>query len=182
MNEIDIIKLEELMGGSDGWGHEQGREVFIRLLETVEKHPGTVIFQISLKGVERTDASFPRESIVELARRYRGYKGFCLIDVSDPDLLDNFDAAALKREQPLIVWKNERWQIIGQQPSKGNVDMLAYALSVPKCTAVAASGALKLQLTNASTKLKQLFSQGFLLRKEEVAQSGGLEYVYYRIK
>ncbi|MBX9948747.1 MAG: hypothetical protein K2Y39_06280 [Candidatus Obscuribacterales bacterium] len=182
MNEIDIINLKELMGGPDGWGHEHGREVFNKLLEAVESHPGSLVFHISLKGVERTDASFPRESVVELAKRYRGFKGFCLIDVNDPDLLDNFDAAGLKREQPLIVWKGERWHLIGQQPTKGNADMLAYALSVPSCTAVAASGALKLQLTNASTKLKQLFNQGFLLRKEEVAPSGGVEFVYYRIK
>lgn len=170
------------MDGPDGWGHEQGRQVFNSLLKEVEKNPGIQVFRISLQGVERTDASFPRESVIELAKRYKGHKGFCLVNVSDPDLLDNWDAAGVKRDQPLTVWKGERPQIIGMQPTKGNLEILDYALSVPKCTAVGASTALKMKLTNASTKLKQLFDQGFLLRRDEVAASGGVEFFYFRIK
>ena len=36
-------------------------------------------------------------------------------------------------------------------------------------------------LTNASNKFKQLWQQGFLLRQERAAETGGVEYVYYRI-
>ena len=78
------------MPEQDGWGHEQGRLVFSRLLKAVEANPETEIFLISLEGVRRTDASFPRESVVELARRYREHRGFCLVGVQDEDLLDNW--------------------------------------------------------------------------------------------
>ena len=36
-------------------------------------------------------------------------------------------------------------------------------------------------IANASMKFKQLWEQGFLLREESAADSGGMEYVYSRI-
>jgi hypothetical protein len=39
-----------------------------------------------------------------------------------------------------------------------------------------------MSIANASTKFKQLWEQGFLLRRETTAESGGVEYVYCRIK
>ena len=38
-----------------------------------------------------------------------------------------------------------------------------------------------MSIANASTKFKQLWEQGFLLRQESVADSGGVEFVYQRI-
>lgn len=183
MNENAMtIRLRDYMESSDGWGNTQGRELHQKLLGVIEANPGKKVIRVSLEGVERTDASFPRESVVELARRYRGQKGFCLIGVGNQDLLDNWDAAALKRGQPLLVWEDDGYQIIGAQPTRGNRPLLDYVLSVPKTTATDAAKALGLKLTNASTKLKQLLDGGFMLRREEMAPSGGIEYVYFRIK
>ena len=33
-------------------------------------------------------------------------------------------------------------------------------------------------VNNASTKLKRLFEQGYLVRKEDKSSSGGVEYIY----
>lgn len=171
------------MVNCDGWGHDEGHEVFRKLIKEVEASPGIQIFQISLEGVERTDSSFPRESVVELARRYRGNKGFCLTNVINQDLLDNWDAAAQKREQPLFVWNgDDEYKIIGPEPSQGNIEILKYSLSDENVTASAAANALDIKLTNASTKLKQLSEQGYLLRREELAASGGVEFKYFRVK
>ena len=41
---------------------------------------------------------------------------------------------------------------------------------------------LDLTITNASTKLKQLLEQGYLMRKQEMATSGGVEYLYFPIR
>ncbi|MFL5704026.1 MAG: DNA-binding protein, partial [Ktedonobacteraceae bacterium] len=128
------ITLREFMPGPDGWGYVQGRQMYEKLRDVVEAHPAEMIFTISLKGVEHTDASFPRESVVELAKSYRGRYGFCLKDATDPDLLDNWDAAALKREQPLIVWRDDTAQILGPQPGEGIRQMLDYILSTPSTT------------------------------------------------
>ncbi len=40
----------------------------------------------------------------------------------------------------------------------------------------------EITIANASMKFKQLWQQGFLLRREDISESGGVEYVYYRIK
>ena len=180
--EVLVIRLRQFMSGPDGWGHEQGRDVHAKLLKELEANPGRTVIRVSLKEVQRTDASFPRESVVELARRFRGHKGFCLVDLGDEDLLENWDAAALRREQPLICWRDETYRILGPNPSSGNAAILELVMKKGSLTASAAARALDLKLTNASMKLKQLLDQGFVLRKEETAPSGGVEYTYIRIK
>lgn len=182
MNQIVVtIRLRDLMERDDGWGNAEGREVYQKLLKAVEDHPGKMIFRVSLAGVRRTDASFPRESVVELARRFRGQKGFCLVDISNQDLLDNWEAAALRREQPLTVWREGKPEIIGPEPTRGNKSLLDFLLSIPETTASEAKRKLNLKLTNVSTKLKQLQDGGYILRRDEVSTTGGVEYRYFRI-
>lgn len=176
------IKLRDYMLGPDGWGYAQGRQVHEKLRALVESHSEGTIYSISLEGVEHTDASFPRESVVELAKSYRGRCGFCLRDATDPDLLDNWDAAALKREQPMIVWQSNTAHILGPQPSEGVREMLSYVLSVPSTNTSEAAHILHLKIPNASNKLKQLWQEGYIMRRERIASSGGVEYEYYRIK
>src|SRR6266446_5846230 len=60
--EMDIRLIEFMDGRPDGWGHEQGRQVYERLRAVVEAHPAKEIIRISLAGVKRTDITFPRES------------------------------------------------------------------------------------------------------------------------
>jgi hypothetical protein len=180
MNET-VIQLRDFMERDNGWGNEEGREVHQRLLRAVEREAGKLIFRISLAGIRRTDASFARESVIELAKRFRAQKGFCLVDVPDQDLLDNWEAAAVKRQQPLTVWHGHRPQTIGPAPSRGNKALLDYVLSVRETTAAMAAKALALKLTNTSSKLKQLLDEGFILRRDEVSPTGGVEYHYFRI-
>lgn len=182
MNEIKAtIKLRELMETPWGWGREQGRSVFQRLLKEVEANPGKPVIEVSLQGVERADISFASETIVEIARRYRGNKGFCLSHVANDDLLENLEAAAGKKAQPLTVWQGNRGHVIGVQPSQGNGATLEYLFTKSSVTASEVASALDLQITNASTKLKQLWEQGFVLRRQETAESGGVEFRYFAI-
>lgn len=176
------IQLLDYMKSPDGWGNVQGREVGACLDTYVKKYPGCEVFQISFSGVHRTDASFSRESIIELASRYRGKRGFAIIDLEDSDLIENLESAALRKEQPLFIWQGDSWRIVGPPASRGNQDLLAYVMSVPEVTASEISAALNLKLTNASTKLKQLWDTGYILRRDDLAPSGGIEFIYYRIK
>lgn len=170
------------MDTPQGWGRDQGREVFQLLIRAVEALPGKLVIEISLKGVERTDISFASETVVEIAKRFRGNKGFSLVDVSDEDLLENWDAAAAKKGQPLMVWSASVGRVIGVQPSQGNIPAFEHVLKKGSVTAAELVEALDLQVTNASTKLKQLWEQGFLLRKQETAESGGVEFRYFVIR
>lgn len=183
MNEnAIIIKLRDFMDSPEGWGRDQGREVHRRLIGFVEANPGVMIFKVSLEGVERVDISFASETVVELARRYRGSKGFCFIDIDDPDMGENWDAAASRKGQPIMVWEKGKGRVLGVAPSRGNHAAFKFALGRPRSRAAEfAIAEEKMTIANASTKFKQLCEQGFLLRRDDVAESGGVEYVYYRI-
>ena len=178
MNQSARVVLRDFMDNQDGWGTEEGRVTYERLLRYVEEHPGITVFRVSLDGVRRTDASFPRESVMELARRLRKKAGFCLVDVDNEDLLSNWDSAALKKEQPMVAWTRKGHRLLGPKPSQGNFELFEFVLGRFESRAAEAGDALSLKLTNASTKLKQLWEQGYILRREETAESGGIEYVY----
>lgn len=177
-----MLELCRFMDKPEGWGRIQGREVYQRLLEFVESNPGAVVFKVSMKGVQRVDISFASETIVELARRYRGSKGFCLTDLTDPDLLENWEAAASRKEQPLMVWHGSSSKVIGVEPSQGNSEAFEFALERQNVRAAEYAESRKdMPIANASMKFKQLWEKGFLLRREGAADTGGIEYVYRRI-
>jgi len=169
------------MDSEDGWGNAYGREVYQALLKAVEAAPGKLVFRISVAGVRRVDVSFAREALLELAARYRGSKGICLVNVPDVDQLENWEAAALRRGQPLMAWRGGKPILLGPEPSRGNKGALEYLLEHKETTAAVLARDLKLSVTNASTKLKQLLEKGYLLRREDLSPSGGVEYTYFVI-
>ncbi len=183
MNErTRVITLRNLMESAEGWGREQGRQVFQRLLDSVEASPACSVFRVSMRGVDRSDISFASETLVELARRFRGSKGFCLVDLADPDVKENYEAAATRKAQPLVVWTGGTATVIGAQPSQGTREALEFALQRPNTRATEfASEKPGMTIANASMKFKQLWENGFLLREESTADTGGVEYVYSRI-
>ena len=177
-----MVRLSGLMDYPEGWGRSQGRDVYQKLIEFVENNPGVMVFKVSLRGVQRVDISFASETVVEVARRYRGRKGFCFIDLTDVDMLENWDAAAERKQQPVMVWKDDVGRVIGMRPSQGSQTAFYFALKHPHTRAADfASVTPGMSITNASNKFKQLWQQGFLLRREEAAESGGVEFAYYRI-
>jgi len=183
MNEnFKILRLKDFMDSSHGWGRSQGREVYRKLLDYVESQPGTLVFRVSMEGVERVDISFASETIVELASRYRSRKGFCFVDLEDIDMIENWEAAAERKGQPLTIWKNDECQPIGARPSQGNLGAFNFVL---RRGAVRAAEFVRenpeINIQNASMKFKQLWEKGFLLRRENVAGSGGVEFEYFRI-
>lgn len=186
MNEktSQSLRLRTLMTEDDGWGRNAGREVYQRLMEFVEANPGTLVFRVSVKGVRHIDISFASETIVEIARRYRGRKGFCLADLADTDQRENWDAAAQRTHQPIVSWDiSGQPTTLGPQPSEGNSDAYRFALARSEVRAAEYAESTKgISITNASSKFKQLWEQGFLLRRDVGAQSGGVEYVYHRIQ
>jgi len=175
------LKLRDYVGSEEGWGNTHGREVYQALLNAVETTSGKLVFRISLSGVRRVDVSFAREAVVELAARYRGSKGFCLVDIPDADQLENWEAAASRRQQPLTVWISGKPRILGPEPSRGNKGVLEYLKQRGEATAAGIARDLRLSITNASTKLKQLLEKGYILRREETSPTGGVEYTYFMI-
>jgi hypothetical protein len=177
-----FIRLVEFMGSADGWGRAQGRVVYQELVSYVEARPAETFFRISMEGVGRLDVSFASETVVELVRRYRGSKGICLVDLDNEDLIDNIDAAAARVEVPVLIWTGKTPRLVGIEPSAGNREAFAFALARPQARASEfAESVAGMSIANASTKFKQLWQQGFLMRTESAADSGGVEFVYQRI-
>lgn len=183
MNEVTtrVLALQTFMDRPEGWGRSQGREVYQRLLRFVEDNPGTVIFRISMKGVQRVDISFASETIIELARRFRRTKGFCLIDLTDTDMVENIDAAGEKKEQPILLWRDKSAVLIGMKPTEGTREAFQFAMGRTQSRASEFAAQKNLSIANASMKFKQLWEQGFLLRRESTADTGGVEFVYHCI-
>jgi hypothetical protein len=183
MNEPVDLRLRPLMSANEGWGRDSGREVHRALVEFVESRPGTLVFRVSLNGVKRVDISFASETIVELARRYRGKKGFCFTDLNDPDMEENWAAAAERAKQPLMTWTGGKARVMGPQPSQGIADAFRFAMTKGEARASDYAASVKeMSITNASTKFKQLWENGYLLRRETAAESGGVEFVYVPIR
>ncbi len=182
MNEVTtVLSLRDLMDRPEGWGRNEGREVYARMLNFVEDRPDTVVFKVSLKGVKRIDISFASETLIELARRYRKDKGFCLVDLVDQDIVENIGAAAEKKQQPLLVWSGTSAELVGVKPSEGAKEAFQFAMSRSQARATEYAERAGISIANASMKFKQLWEQGFLLRKESNAETGGVEFIYKRI-
>lgn len=169
------------MGDGIGWGRPQGRAVFQELVSFVEGRPGQLIFRLSMEGVKQIDSSFASEAIVELIKRYRGERGICLVDLHNADIEFNIGLAAAKVSIPVAVWEDGAVKVIGWQPSAGNRDALDFALTHRQARAAEFADEADLSIANASTKFKQLWEQGFLMRNEGAADSGGVEFIYQRI-
>jgi predicted transcriptional regulator len=60
--------------------------------------------------------------------------------------------------------------------------LVELVLTKGQITAALVAAELDTSVQNASTRLKKLVDQGYFMRSEVVADSGGIEYIYQAIK
>lgn len=180
-NSLNITLLD-FTNDDHPFGNKQGRETYSKLLDFIDEHPSASIFGVSLQGIEATDASFPRESVISLAKSKRGEIGFYLEGFGSKDLLDNWDYAAQAKDQYLIVFDNGNYQIIGPKLNVGSREILDFVIKSGSTTTSQVADEFGLSPQNASGKLKKLLLQGLILGTKEVAESGGMEFIYRAIK
>lgn len=176
-----VINLRDLTIDDHPFGNVQGKEVFRKLTDLIDSHPSVLVFGISLAGIEATDASFPRESVISVAKRYRETKGVYLEQVNNKDILDNWNYAAHALDQPLVFWDNGNPIILGPKMTTAAKALINYVLAKGSVLASEVAADLDMTVQNASTRLKKLVAQGYILRSEVVAETGGIEYVYLSI-
>ena len=177
-----MIRLREFTGDAHPFGNIEGKEVFRKLSDFVEAHPQQEVFGISLEGIEATDSSFPRESVVAVAKQFRLQKGFFLSGLTDRDLIDNWNYAAQAKEQPLVIWRDDLFEIIGPELNASARQLVEYVLTHRSVLASQVAMDLGLSVQNASTRLKNLVAQGYIMRVEDVADTGGIEFKYQAIR
>jgi hypothetical protein len=178
------VDLREFTDGKDHpYGNGQGKRTFRALVDHLDARPSLRILGISLGGLVATDASFPRESVLSVARHFRCERGIFLIGVRDRDMVDNWRYAAIAKEQPLVIWypKNE-FEIIGPDMGSATSSLVTYVLRAGSVSASQVAQDLDMTVQNASTRLKKLYTQGYVLRTEATAESGGIEFLYEAIK
>ncbi|MDX6038514.1 hypothetical protein SH917_23150, partial [Acinetobacter baumannii] len=71
MTKKNFIELRKLVNSSVAFGNQEGREVYQAISMYIDENPDYSIFEVSLRGIDATDASFPRESIVSIAKNFR---------------------------------------------------------------------------------------------------------------
>lgn len=182
MSDSITLKLHDLLGGPTAFGNSEGREAYQKLLSKLDAYPDKKIIGISLSGITRTDASFPRESVISLAKAKKGEKGFYLQDFASRDLMDNWDYAAKAKDQAMIVFTDSGYELIGNDISSGARKLLDLIMKSRTVTTSKVAEVLGVSAQNASAKLKKLLSVGLILGTKEVAESGGMEFVYTAIK
>ncbi|ABO53285.1 MarR family transcriptional regulator [Burkholderia vietnamiensis] len=178
--QISLLDLTEY--NSRPFGNVEGKAVFRRLVEIIDTYTQPTIFEISLSGVEATDASFPRESVINAAKLYHHQHWFYLTDLDDRDLIDNWKYACQAKEQPLVIWHGDSFEPIGPDMSSSSRELLSYVLEHKCVLASQVAADLDLSVQNASTRLKRLVADGYILRTEDIASTGGIEYQYRAIR
>ncbi|GAB6906278.1 conserved hypothetical protein [Desulfosarcina cetonica] len=181
MNENIIIKLSDFVGDS-AFGNKEGREVYQKLLDRLDAHPDKKIIGISLAGITRTDASFPRESVISLVKSRNGEKGFYLQDFASRDLMDNWDYAAKAKGLTMIVIVDDGYELIGVDITPSAKELLDFAMKHRTVTTSMISSEFDISAQNASAKLKKLSSVGLVLATKQTAETGGMEFVYTAIQ
>lgn len=177
-----IIHLLDLTGDDSPYGNDQGQAIHAKLKKELNKYPYAKIIGISLKGIKRTDSSFPRESVISLAKEKREEIGFYLKDFANNDMIDNWHYAANAKDQPLIVILGKEFKVIGPELSADTLKIFAFVMSEERVTTSMVAEKFNLSAPNASGKLKKLLKQGLLIGSKETAETGGLEYVFSAIK
>lgn len=182
MNQKSIVvKLRNFTKTDRPFGNTEGKDAFHKLSDFVEGKQGVRVIGISFDGITATDASFARDSVVSLAKQLRGERGFFLTDLNNRDLIDNWTYAAKAKEQPLVIWNADKFEVIGPDLTPATRTLVEYVLSKGEALASQAAADLGISVPNASTRLKTLVAQGYLLRVEEGAESGGIEFKYQPI-
>lgn len=168
-------------GNTKPWGRDLGRVTGERLVSAISTGGERRLVKLSMEGVEQIDASFASEAIAEVIGRYRKKIGICLVDLSDEGIRFNIDMAAAHVDVPVTVWNGAAVDILGAKPSSGNREALSYALERREVRASEFADVASISIANASTKFKSLWDNGFLMRVETAADSGGVEFLYRRI-
>lgn len=176
-----LVSLAEVAKTTNLVGTRLGQETYKRLHKLIEDNPAERFFQFSAKNVQVTDATFARETLLQLASIHRGRKGIMLVDIDDRDQLDNWSYAADNQGQPLMAWNGKKSEVLGDQTTRSGGEILKLVFRHGSVTTSQIAEALNISVQNASTQMSRLQTQGYLVRTERVALSGGMEYVYHAI-
>jgi hypothetical protein len=176
--KIISFKLSIPATANQYYGATAGKLAFQELSALMDAHSGAQAFGISLEGIDYLDGCFARESIIKLAILKRGRQGIFLSNLVSTDVLDNIDYAAQAMGQPITVWEGKQARFIGPSMGSATIVLIGALQGLLRTNTAQIAQTLGISIPNASTRLKRLVEQGYLLREEAAAKSGGIEHWY----
>jgi hypothetical protein len=181
MNMVVTVRAKPLVIGRGTLGRKAGAVIRDMLFAAIAAKSADAAVKLSFQGVDKIDAAFAAEAVVAVFAQFRGKRALFLADVGDPDTFENIAAAAERAKEPITLHDGAGVQVIGLAPTRGTREALAYALARSEVRIGEFRRQTGISAQNASNKFKQLWRQGFLLRRQIVAASGAPEFVYRRI-
>lgn len=179
MNENNrIVDLRKFTDESNPYGTSRGRLAHAKLVDHIDSIHGASVIGISLANIAGADISFFRECLIYTVKRYSNQIHFYVCDINDEDIFANLKGAADSGGQRLTCWVGNECRFVGPETSASNKALLELVVNNREATTAEAAAALDISVQNASTRLKRLSDEGFLLRTEATAESGGKEFVY----
>ncbi|QXZ13538.1 winged helix-turn-helix transcriptional regulator [Pseudomonas sp. AO-1] len=179
MNEKTyIIALRDFTDEINPYGTFRGKQTYARLLEYIDKYKDASIIGVSFSNLEGADTSFLRESLIYIIKRYSKQITFFAFDFLDEDIFENLKSAAISGKERLTCWVGSQCRFAGQEPTAASKPLLELVISHRSTTTAKVAEELSISVQNASTRLKRLAEEGFLMRVEEAAETGGKEFIY----
>ena len=150
-HKLNLLSFTD--GNTHPFGNQQGKETFRKLSDYIDAHPAVIVFGISLEGIEVTDASFPRESVISIAKFYRGSKGIYLENFKNRDILDTWNYAAIAKVQPIVSWDKNYYEILGSSLTSSSKVLVDYVLTRGGVLVSQVASDLHISVPNASTRI-----------------------------
>lgn len=175
------ISLLDIVGSSTIFGSKKGQEVYAAIIGIIKENPNYTVFEICLDGIEAVDATFARESVVNAAKFFRGQKAFLLTSSETSKLSSSWSYAARVKDQPLLVLLKGSHHWIGDTITTAKQELVDYVYQQQVVRSGDLAVKYDLPVAHASTKLRKLFDEGYLLRKKQTSSTGGVEYTYHPI-
>lgn len=180
MNRFEINIAQSF--GDSLWGRELGKTVRDKIIDGFKNQLKRVLL-LNFSGVNRIDFSCASEIVSILILRLAGeLKGnHILLSGLSPFVEENIDAALHKAELcSLVLLDNENWKMIGKY-SDTLQQTLSKVIEMGQADTPTLASALNIAVTSCNNRLKTLVTLGIVGREEQVAPTGGKQYIYKSI-
>jgi len=177
-----MIKLIDIVKNETPLGSIAGKKAYQKLLSIIENNAHIKIFEISFIDITMTDSTFLRDSIVSIAKQFIAEKAIFVTNIKNNDIVDNLNYATINKKHPIFYWNNKKYQILGPKITDVTRDLIDIIIKQGPISTSDLSEKMGISSQNASVKLNKLFKSGLIFRDETVAVSGGIEFLYKKIK
>lgn len=169
------------------WGREKGKRIREQIIEyfysdkfNIQKHD---TLQIDFTGIDLLEYAFATELVVVLISRLSSeLKGkHVILTGMNPLVKENISIALEKAKLfALVMEGDDNWHLIGKvsEPIEQTFSAVARLKSVDTPTL---AEELAASVHSINNRLKVLLSMGLVKRKEIIAPSGGIQYIYQSI-